>query len=96
MVEDAIAQTAVTATDLLFDEDGKPKGHDHFLALYTLSTILRPTTASEAPAKVMILLTGMAASTLMTLASQFYSWMTRIKVITPLIGSFAMQRLSYW
>ena len=48
MVEDAIAQTAVTATDLLFDEDGKPKGHDHFLALYTLSTILRPTTASEA------------------------------------------------
>ena len=48
MVEDAIAQTAATAKDLLFDKDGKPKGHDHFLAVLTLSTILRPTTASEA------------------------------------------------
>jgi hypothetical protein len=48
MVEEAIAQTAATAKDLLFDKDGEPKGHDHFLALLTLSTILRPTTASEA------------------------------------------------
>src|SRR6476469_7168148 len=48
MVEDAIAQTAATGKDLLFDKDDKPKGHDHFLALLTLSTILRRTTASEA------------------------------------------------
>ena len=47
MVEDAIAQTAAMATDLLFDKRGKPKGHDHFLALLTLSTILRPATAAE-------------------------------------------------
>jgi hypothetical protein len=47
MVEDAIAKTAATAKDLLFDKDGKPKGHDHFLALLTLSTILRPATVAE-------------------------------------------------
>jgi hypothetical protein len=47
MVEDAIAQTAAMAKDLLFDKGGKPKGHDHFLALLTLSTILRPATAAE-------------------------------------------------
>ena len=47
MVEDAIGQTAAMAKDLLFDKGGKPKGHDHFLALLTLSTILRPATAAE-------------------------------------------------
>jgi hypothetical protein len=43
-VEYAVAATAERAKDLLFDKAGKPKGHDHFLAVLTLNTVLRPAT----------------------------------------------------
>ena len=42
-VEDAIAQTANRARALLFDREGKPKGVDHYLAVLTLYSLIRPT-----------------------------------------------------
>jgi hypothetical protein len=41
-VEATIAETATKAKHLLFDKDGKPKGHEYFLAELTLHTVLRP------------------------------------------------------
>jgi hypothetical protein len=46
-LDEAISVTAKNAKSLLFDRAGKPKGHDHFLAVLTLNSILRPATVAE-------------------------------------------------
>lgn len=45
--EIAIEETVARARELLFDEDGKPKGPKHFAMRFTLATVLRPASGTD-------------------------------------------------
>jgi hypothetical protein len=47
--EDYIAETALRAKEFLFYKNGKPKGYDHNLALFTLHKVLRAWPADVSP-----------------------------------------------
>jgi hypothetical protein len=47
VTEDAIAETVRLAKQALFDKEGKPKEHAHYIALLTFHTVLRPVLESE-------------------------------------------------